>query len=81
MTRSAYRVLTAAFAVLLAIMLSSVAVADPFRIIVPEPETPLVPNSVIDLADRLGYYKREGVEVELIRVKATPAAVAALRCS
>jgi len=79
MTRSAYRVLTAAFAVLLAIMLSSVAVADPFRIIVPEPETPLVPNSVIDLADRLGYYKREGVEVELIRVKATPAAVAALR--
>jgi len=64
---------------LLAIMLSSVAVADPFRIIVPEPETPLVPNSVIDLADRLGYYKREGVEVELIRVKATPAAVAALR--
>jgi NitT/TauT family transport system substrate-binding protein len=55
------------------------AAAEPFRIIVPEPETPLVPNSVIDLALQLGYYKKEGVDVELVRVKATPSAVAALR--
>lgn len=55
------------------------AAAEPFRIIVPEPETPLVPNSVIDLALQLGYYQREGVDVQLVRVRATPAAVAALR--
>jgi NitT/TauT family transport system substrate-binding protein len=42
-------------------------------------ETPLAPNSVIDLADKLGYYKRAGVDVTLVRVGATPAAVAALR--
>jgi NitT/TauT family transport system substrate-binding protein len=54
------------------------AVAEPFKIIVPEPETPLVPNSVIDLAERMGYYKKAGVEVEIVRVKATPAAIAAL---
>jgi NitT/TauT family transport system substrate-binding protein len=50
-----------------------------FRIIITELEAPLVPNSVIDLADRLGYYKRAGVEIELIRVQQTPSAVAALR--
>jgi NitT/TauT family transport system substrate-binding protein len=66
--------------VLLALLLLAMpAAAEPFRIIVTEPETPLVPNSVIDLADRLGYYKKAGVDVELVRVKATPAAVAALR--
>jgi NitT/TauT family transport system substrate-binding protein len=67
---------------LAAVMLVSVpavAWAEPFRIIVTEPETPLVPNSVIDLADQLGYYKKAGVEVELVRVRATPSAVAALR--
>jgi NitT/TauT family transport system substrate-binding protein len=71
----------AAFAVLaLSLALFGVsAAAEPFRIIVPEPETPLVPNSVIDLALQLGYYKKEGVDVELVRVKATPSAVAALR--
>ncbi len=53
--------------------------AAPFRIIITETETPLVPNSVIDLASRLGYYKRNGVDVELVRVPATPSAVAALR--
>jgi NitT/TauT family transport system substrate-binding protein len=53
--------------------------AEPFQIIITEPETPLAPNSVIDLADRLGYYKKAGVDVQLIRVRATPSAVAALR--
>ncbi|HTJ63362.1 MAG TPA: ABC transporter substrate-binding protein [Alphaproteobacteria bacterium] len=54
------------------------AAAAPFKIIVPEPETPLVPNSVIDLAEQMGYYKKAGVDVEIVRVKATPAAIAAL---
>ncbi len=53
--------------------------AEPFKLIVTETETPLVPNSVSDLAIRLGYYKRAGVDVELIRVQQTPSAVAALR--
>jgi NitT/TauT family transport system substrate-binding protein len=59
--------------------LAAPALAEPFRIIVPEPETPLAPNSVTDLALQLGYYKKEGVDVELVRVRATPSAVAALR--
>jgi NitT/TauT family transport system substrate-binding protein len=53
--------------------------AEPFRIIVPEPETPLAPNSVIDLALQLGYYAKAGVDVQLVRVQATPSAIAALR--
>jgi NitT/TauT family transport system substrate-binding protein len=69
-----------ALRLLLALLLFAMpAAAEPFRIIITEPETPLVPNSVIDLADQLGYYKKAGVDVELVRVKATPAAVAALR--
>src|SRR6201996_1387269 len=76
MTGSVLRFLAALLLVLLPVLPAS---AEPFRIIVTEPETPLVPNSVVDLADQLGYYKKAGVEVELVRVKATPAAVAALR--
>jgi NitT/TauT family transport system substrate-binding protein len=76
MTGSVQRVLAALLLCLAPLLTVS---AEPFRIIVTEPETPLVPNSVIDLADQLGYYKKAGVEVELVRVKATPAAVAALR--
>ena len=69
---------------LCAAMLGSVAgplaaSAAPFRIIITETETPLVPNSVIDLANRLGYYKKAGVDVELVRVQQTPSAIAALR--
>ncbi len=55
------------------------AAADPFKLIVTETQTPLVPNSVSDLAIRLGYYKKAGVDVELVRVQQTPSAVAALR--
>src|ERR1700761_3900858 len=76
MTGSALRYLAALLLFMLPVL---PAAAEPFRIISTEPETPLVPNSVIDLADQLGYYKKAGVEVELVRVKATPAAVAALR--
>jgi NitT/TauT family transport system substrate-binding protein len=56
-----------------------VAAAEPFQIIITEPETPLAPNSVIDLAKQLGYYEKAGVDVQLIRVRATPSAIAALR--
>jgi NitT/TauT family transport system substrate-binding protein len=52
--------------------------AEPFRLIVTHLEPPLVPNSVMDLALELGYFAREGVEVELIRVEQTPLAAAAL---
>jgi NitT/TauT family transport system substrate-binding protein len=75
--------MTGALRFLLALLLLAMpalpAMAEPFRIIITEPETPLVPNSVIDLADQLGYYKKAGIDVQLIRVKATPVAVAALK--
>ncbi|WIY53134.1 ABC transporter substrate-binding protein [Devosia sp. YIM 151766] len=55
------------------------AMAAPFRLIVTHLEPPLVPNSVMDLAVELGYFEREGVDVELVRVQQTPSALAALR--
>ncbi|MCP8885333.1 ABC transporter substrate-binding protein [Devosia sp. XJ19-1] len=51
----------------------------PFRLIVTHLEPPLVPNSVMDLAVSLGYFAREGVNVELVRVQQTPSALAALQ--
>jgi NitT/TauT family transport system substrate-binding protein len=59
--------------------LSFSAEAAPFKIILPYLEPPPVPDSVIDLALRLGFYKEAGVEVELMRVVQTPSAIAALR--
>ena len=55
------------------------AAAEPFRLIVTHLEPPLVPNSVMDLAVELGYFDREGVEVELVRVQQTPSAISALQ--
>lgn len=55
------------------------ALAEPFRMIITDMETPLVPNSVVDLALKGGYFKRAGVDVELIRVQQTPMALAALQ--
>jgi len=55
------------------------AAAAPFRLITTDLEPQLVPNSVMDLAQSLGYFAREGVEVELVRVQQTPSAVAALQ--
>jgi len=54
------------------------AAAQPFRLIVTHLEPPLVPNGVMDLAVELGYFEREGVEVELIRVQQTPSALASI---
>lgn len=52
--------------------------AETFRLIVTHLEPPLVPNSVMDFAVELGYFEREGVDVELIRVQQTPSALAAI---
>ncbi len=69
----------AAMAVVVAVAgLAQPAAAQPFRMIITEPSTPLVPNSVMELAEQLGYFEREGVDVEFIRVSDTTAAAAAL---
>lgn len=57
------------------------AMAEPFRLILTHLEPPLVPNSVMDLAVELGYFEREGVEVELIHVQQTPSALAAIQAN
>jgi NitT/TauT family transport system substrate-binding protein len=61
------------------VALGGAAQAEPFRLVVTDLETPLVPNSVMDLAVQLGYFAEEGVDVELVRVQQTPSAVAALQ--
>jgi NitT/TauT family transport system substrate-binding protein len=55
-----------------------IAKAEPFRLILTHLEPPLVPNSVMDLALELGYFEREGVDVELVRVQQTPSALASI---
>jgi NitT/TauT family transport system substrate-binding protein len=62
-----------------AIAATGSAEAERFRLIVTDLEAPLVPNSVMELALNLGYYEREGVDVELVRVQQTPSALAALQ--
>ncbi len=65
-----------ATAFMLALLLPLRAFA--FTIIVTEPDVPLVPNSVLELAHSLGYFAREGVDVQFNRVSGTPMAIAAL---
>jgi NitT/TauT family transport system substrate-binding protein len=77
MTRHARR-LTAAVALALT-ALAGGAAAEPFRLITTDLNAQLVPNSVMDMAVELGYFEKEGVEVELVRVQQTPSAVAALQ--
>ncbi|MAC82088.1 MAG: ABC transporter substrate-binding protein [Rhodobacteraceae bacterium] len=60
-------------------ILATAAVADPFRIIVTTTETPLVPNSLMYLAQSAGYFDDQGVDVDLVPSGQTPMAVAALR--
>jgi NitT/TauT family transport system substrate-binding protein len=72
--------LVAALVLLALLPGQAVAQSDaPFRLIVTHLEPPLVPNSVMDLAVELGYFEREGVTVELVRVQQTPSALAALQ--
>jgi len=52
---------------------------DALRLIVTHTAPPLVPNSVMDLADTLGFYRREGLALELVRVQNTPLAIVALK--
>ncbi|MBJ3784518.1 ABC transporter substrate-binding protein [Devosia sediminis] len=73
---------TVASMLLFAMLLSGPALAqsdEPFRLVVTHLEPPLVPSSVMDLALTLGYFEREGVDVELVRVQQTPSALAALQ--
>jgi NitT/TauT family transport system substrate-binding protein len=58
-----------------AIMAAAPAAAQ-FRLIVVEPTTPLVLNSVMWLAEQMGYYDREGVDVQIVPVDAATAAQA-----
>jgi NitT/TauT family transport system substrate-binding protein len=66
-------------AIMIVLAMALPAAAKPFRIIVTEADVPLLPNSVLQLAASLGYFKRAGVDVEIVRVQQTPAALAALR--
>ena len=66
-------------ALAVAVLAAGAAGAEPFRLVTTDLEPQLVPNSVMDLALTLGYFEREGVDVELVRVQQTPSAVAALR--
>ncbi len=76
MTRIKTVLMSAIAAAVLA--LGNTAAAEPFRLILTHLEPPLVPNSVMDLAQELGYFEREGVEVELVRVQQTPSALASI---
>lgn len=78
MTGTAHLVATA-FAALAAFLVPHATFAEPFRLVITDLSAPLVPNSVMELAKTLGYFEREGVDVELVRVQQTPTAVAALR--
>ena len=71
--------MTRLLALALSLGLALPATAEPFRLIVSDLETPLVPNSVMDLALANGYFDRAGVEVELVRVQQSPMAMAALQ--
>ncbi|MYZ47275.1 ABC transporter substrate-binding protein [Propylenella binzhouense] len=77
MRANALRSVIAAAALLAAAL--APAAAAPFRLIVTELDVPLVPNSVMPLAEKLGYFEREGVDVEIVRVQQTPSALAALK--
>src|SRR5947209_5850070 len=63
-------------ALLVALLLPMRAFA--FTIIVTEPDVPLVPNSILELAQSLGYFAQEGVDVQFSHVNGTPMAIAAL---
>jgi NitT/TauT family transport system substrate-binding protein len=71
-----------AWAMLLLALSGPVARGQPLeklRLVVTHAAPPLVPNSVLDLADTLGFYRREGLAVEFVRVAHTPLAVVALK--
>ena len=79
MSKSVRRTLVVAALSLAAFLPVGGTAAEPFRLITTDLTAQLVPNSVMDLAVQLGYFEREGVDVELVRVQQTPSAVAALQ--
>lgn len=79
LTGLARRRALAAAVVTLGLVLAFPVSAATFRLVITDLQAPLVPNSVMDLAKALGYFDREGVDVELVRVQQTPSAVAALQ--
>jgi len=52
---------------------------ETLRYAIADAEVPPVPNAIISLADTLGYYDAEGLDVEVIRLQGTPQVVAALQ--
>jgi NitT/TauT family transport system substrate-binding protein len=75
------RTATALLAACLGLALGSAiqtATAERLRLVVTHTAPPRVPNSVMDLADTLGFYRREGLAVDLVRVQNTPLAIVAL---
>ena len=71
--------LGAALSIAALVSFAGAAASAPFKLITTDLNAQLVPNSVMDLAVDLGYFAREGVDVELVRVQQTPSAVAALQ--
>ncbi len=72
-------VLGAVLSVAALLAVGGTAWSAPFKLITTDLNAQLVPNSVMDLAVDLGYFAKEGVDVELVRVQQTPSAVAALQ--
>ncbi len=73
-----YLVIGSMISVMALVATSGAKAAEQLRLVITETTTPLVPNSVQELAQTLGYYERAGVDVEIIRVQQTPSAIAAL---
>src|SRR3954447_13554091 len=48
------------------------------KLAVTDPTVSLIPNSVMWLAKDLGYFEREGLDVDLVEMSGTPLAIAAL---
>lgn len=67
---------SAALGLLLGLLLPAHTFA--FTIVLTEPSKPLAPTSVTELAQQLGYFSREGVDVQFERVNGTPLAIASL---
>lgn len=74
--------LVAALAAWLAVaLIVEVRAQEPerLRLVVTHTAPPLVPNSVMDLADTMGFYRSEGLAVQFVRVQSTPLAIVALK--
>ena len=58
---------------------AGLAGAKPFVIVLPYTTPPPVPDSIIELADKLGFYKQTGVDVQFLHVIQTPSALASMK--